>query len=458
MPRFDLAIVNGDVVGPEATTRANVLVRDGKLAAVSTEPVDSADATRVIDASGLQVLPGLIDTHVHFREPGLTYKEDFSTGSQAAVAGGITTVQDMPNTIPPTSTVDAYQYKRQRAEETSLADFAILGVILEDSLDQIVPLAEAGVSGYKIFMGPTVGGLLPPDDGRIMAALERVASTGKRCAFHAESPGIIHYLEGVFREQGRNDPYVHVDSRPVTSSLEAVGRAGLFAKSTGCPIHIMHESSNEVCDLVKRLRSEGVDITVETGPHYLLFKAEDMERYGVLLKINDPIRYEKDGNRLWDELFRGTINCISTDHSPHLPEEKFSQFGFPPVPPDGDVWKAIPGFPGVETSARLMLNEVNAGRMTLNQYVRFASENPARVWGLYPKKGSLLPGTDGDFTIVDMTKTGAIRAEDLHSRGRYTPFEGMQTRGMPTHTIVRGHVQMEDGKIVGEPIGSHALP
>jgi dihydroorotase len=440
----DLAIVGGTIVTPEASFEGTVEIRDGRIHAITSSTSPGHD-TEVLDARGLHVLPGIIDTHVHFREPGLTYKEDFGTGSTAAVMGGVTTIVDMPNTIPPTSTVEAFRFKRGVGEEKSYVDFGILAVILQDSLDQILDLAAEGVTGYKIFMGPTVGGLLPPDDGAMIDALELVARTGKRCSFHAENHEVIHHLTEKFQGEGRKDPYAHVDARPVVSSLEAVGRAGLFAKTTGARMHIMHESSNEVCDLVKLLRADGVDVTVETAPHYLLFTAEDMDRLGVLLKINDPIRYRKDSDRLWDELLAGTINMIATDHSPHLPEEKFKD----------DIWEAIPGFPGVETSVRLLLDQVNKGRLTLNQYVRVASENPARVWGMYPKKGSMQIGTDADFTIVDMQQTGVIRAEDLHSKGKYTPFEGVETVGLPVHTVIRGHVQMADRELVAKPIGQY---
>jgi dihydroorotase len=440
----DLVIAGGTIVTPDATFEGTIEVREGKIHSLSASTVMEHD-TEVIDARGLHVLPGVIDTHVHFREPGLTYKEDFSTGSTAAVMGGVTTIADMPNTIPPTATVEAYQEKRALGEDKSYVDFTLIAVILQESLGEILGLAEAGVGGYKIFMGPTVGGLLPPDDGAMVEALSLVAQTGKRCAFHAESHEIIHHLTAKFQAEGRTDPLAHVDARPVVSSLEAVGRAGLFAKATGARMHIMHESSNEVCDQVKRLRADGVDVTVETGPHYLLFCAEDMERLGVLLKINDPIRYRKDSDRLWDELLAGTINMIATDHSPHLPEEKFKD----------DIWEAIPGFPGVETSVRLMLDQVNKGRLTLNQYVRVASENPARVWGLYPGKGSMIPGTDADFTLVDMQRRGVIRAQDLHSKGKYTPYDGMETVGMPVCTIIRGNVQMSDGELVGKPTGQY---
>ena len=449
----DLIVKNGTIVTPLSSLRGHVLIKDGKVLDVMVRD-DLPPAREVIDASGLHVLPGLIDPHVHFREPGLTYKEDFETGSQAAAAGGITTVLEMPNTVPPTSNVEGFQAKAACAQGRSYVDYGLYAVIVEGNLDQIVPLAEAGVVGYKIFLGETVGNIPAPQDGEIIDAWRIMAETGLRCGVHAEDNGIILYLRKKLQALGRTDPLAHLESRPAVAEAEAISRAILFAREARSRLMILHMSSAEGVALVRRGKDSGVDVVAETAPHYLLLEGEDMVRRGLgsIMKMNPPVRSKEHGEALWRGLLDGTIEVVATDHSPHSPVEKMADN------PMGDIWKAIAGMPGVETSVSLMLTQVNAGRMTLNQYVRAQAEGPARAWNLWPRKGNLGRGADGDLTLVDMNKEGTIDQSTLHSKSKVTPFHGFRVKGMPVYTIVRGHMVMKNGELFGNPVGQLLRP
>lgn len=449
----DLIVKNGTIVTPLSGIRGHLLIKDGKVLDVLVRD-DLPQAREVIDAAGLHVLPGLIDPHVHFRAPGLDYKEDFDTGSQAAAAGGITTIIDMPNVVPPTSDVEAFQAKVACAEGRSYVDFGIYAVIVEGNMDQILPLAEAGVVGYKIFLGETVGNIPAPEDGEIIDAWRVMAGTGLRCGVHAEDNGIILYLRKKLQTQGRNDPLAHLESRPSVAEAEAISRAVLFAREAHSKLMIYHMSAAEGVTLIRQGKDAGVDVMGETGPHYLIMEAEDMVRMGLgsLLKISPPIRSKEHGEALWRGVLDGTIEVIGTDHSPHTPEEKMAD------DPMGDIWKALAGWPGVETNVPLMLTQVNAGRMSLNHYVKVQAEGPARAWNLWPRKGNLGRGADGDLTIIDMQKEGTIDKNKLHSKSRVTPFHGFRVKGLPVYTIVRGHVVMKGGELYGNPIGRLQRP
>jgi allantoinase len=448
----DVIIKNGTIVTPLSTTRGHVLIKDGKVLEIMVRDT-LPEAREVIDATGLHVLPGLIDPHVHFRSPGLEYKEDWDTGSQAAAAGGITTVIDMPNVLPPTSNVEGFEAKLVCAKK-SYVDYGLYAVIIEGNMDQILPLAEAGVVGYKIFLGETVGNIPAPQDGEIIDAWRIMAQTGLRCGVHAEDNGIILYLRKKLQAQGRKDPLAHLESRPAVAEAEAISRAILFAREAGSKLMIFHMSAAEGVELIRRAKDSGVDVVGETGPHYLIMEGEDMVRRGLgsLLKMNPPIRAKEHGEALWRGLLDGTIEVIGTDHSPHTPEEKMAEN------PMDDIWKAIPGGPGVETNVPLMLTQVNAGRIGINQYVKVQAEGPARAWKLWPRKGNLGRGADGDVTIVDMRKEGVIDRNKLHSKSKVTAFHGFRVKGMPVYTIVRGNVVMKNGEIYGGPAGQLLRP
>lgn len=449
----DMVIKNGTIVMPHSSLWGHLIIHEGKIKEVSVFD-DLPQARQTIDATGLHVLPGLIDPHVHFRVPGLDYKEDFNTGSQAAAAGGITTIIDMPNVKPPTENVEAFQAKMACADGKSYVDFGIYAVIIEGNKDQILPLAEAGVCGYKIFMGETVGKIPPPSDGEILDAWCIMRETGLRCGVHAEDNSILVYMREKLQKMGRKDCMAHLESRPSIAEAECISRAIMFAEHCKSKLMIYHMAAKEGVYLIRDAKRRGVEVMGETGPHYLICENEDMIRKGLgsMLKMNPPVRTKDHAEVLWEGLLDGTIEVIGTDHSPHTAEEKMENDRF------SDIWKAIPGWPGVETNVPLMLTQVNEGRLSLNHYVKVQAEGPARAWNLWPRKGNLNLGADADVTIVDMKKEGVIDKNKLHSKSKVSPFHGWRVKGMPVYSIVRGNVVAKDGEVVGKPIGQLQRP
>ena len=441
---FDLAIKNGTVVTSESTYAADIGVRDETIAAIVAPGSLGGDAGQILDAAGRYVMPGVIDGHVHFREPGLEHKEDFASGSRAAVMGGVTTVLDMPNTLPTTSTADLVEQKRGLAESKTYCDFGLLGLLVQDSVEQLQPMARAGVVGFKCFLGQSIGNIPPPDDGRLLEGMAIIGNLGMRCGFHAENDQIMQHLISKLRAEGRTDPLAHVESRPVLAEVESIQRMGLFAAHTGTKIHIFHLSSGPGLDTIDEWRRKGVDITCETAAHYCFLTSDDMRRLGPILRMNPPVREPGHGAALVDGLASGRVTAIATDHSPHLRSEKLRD----------DIWQAVSGFAGVEISLRLFLTYgVHTGRLSLQQLVRATSEGPARAWGLYPRKGAVRVGSDADLTLVDLSVEDTVQESRLHGKNNLTPFEGHRTRGAAVATLVRGHVVMQDGELLGPPRG-----
>lgn len=450
MGKAELVVKNGILVTTErALPGVGVAAKDGKVVMVAAD-ADLPEAERVVDAGGNYILPGVIDGHVHFREPGLEYKEDLATGSLAAVMGGVTTVIDMPNTKPPTGTPEVVELKARLTAEKAYCDVGIIGLLVQENLDQLVPMRDAGVVGYKCFLGETVGNIPAPDDGLLVEAMQIIASTGLRIGFHAENNEIMQHLIRKYKAMGRTDARAHLETRPVLAEVESIQRLALFGKYTGCKVHVYHLSSADGMEMIWEWRHKGVDITTETGAHYCFLDSSEYERQGSVVRMNPPVRGRQEhGERLLEGLVSGKVTMIATDHSPHTREEKLN----------ADIWKAISGFVGVETSVSLFLTEaVNKGRMSLPQFVRVTSYNPARTWSIYPQKGVLEVGSDADITIVDLNKEGVIDAEKLHSKNSVSPFHGWKVKGMPVATIVRGHLVMQDGQLVSGNVGRPVYP
>jgi dihydroorotase len=440
---YDLVLKNGTLATSRGSFAADLAVQDGKIALIAApggiSPSGEIASGEIYDARGKFILPGIIDAHVHFREPGLTAKEDFETGSGAAACGGVTTVADMPNVLPVTAAAGDFVEKVRLAEEKSYIDFGLFALLTNDNSEEMEALHEAGALGFKIFLGTSTGDIAAPGEGVMFGQMQKIARFNTRIGFHAENSALNEYFTALCRESSRRDePDVLMRARPDISEADAVARAIRFSEYTGAKIHLYHLSSALGVELVRDAKRRGLPVSAETCPHYLLFTAGDYSRLGSGMKVYPPIRGPEDQAALWEGIADGTIDLIASDHAPHTAGDKGKS-----------LWEASSGLNGVETTARLMLNEVNRGRLSLSDYVRLSSEAPARIWHMYPQKGSLRIGADGDFTVVDMEKTGIIRNSGLHSKNKTGIYDGLETRGMPVATIVRGRFVMKDGELTG---------
>ncbi|WP_245638348.1 allantoinase AllB [Croceicoccus bisphenolivorans] len=440
----DLVINGATLVTDSATFPASIAIKDGAILAIGGADA-MPEAKEVLDATGKFLLPGAIDAHVHFRDPGYTHKETWETGTASAAMGGVTTVFEMPNTNPPTGNVEALNIKLKSAE-AAYVDFGIYGLLGEDNLDQLEALIEGGVAAFKCFMGNTFGNLPSPPSGAILEGFEIVAKHGYRVALHAENASIMARRQKKLQAAGRCDPLAHLDARPPVVAVEAVARAAILAEWTGARIHILHVSSGDELRPLREAKLRGVDITAETCPHYLLLDEHAYTDKKSLIRVNPPVREKVHQDQLWQGVADGTIDMIATDHAPHSHDEKHRD----------DIWTADCGFTGVQTQMPLMLSQVVAGRMSITQYVRMTSLAPAKAFGLYPRKGALLPGSDADIVIIDMDRETIVEPGDLQSKGNSTPFEGWTAKGAPIHTLVRGRFVMRDGKLCTEAKG-HGL-
>ncbi|MFK7854470.1 MAG: dihydroorotase family protein [Granulosicoccus sp.] len=439
----------GTVVHESGRELADVLIAGEKIAAIvapgslpGSFASDLAESVEIVDVSGQYVIPGAIDMHVHFREPGYTHKEDWGTGTQAAAMGGVTTVFEMPNTHPPTRSVKEFKEKQAYAGKACV-DFGIYGLLAEDNIGELQGLIDAGANAFKCFMGNTFGNLPSPSTGAMLEGFEIIAQSGLRISLHAETASIMAWRQEKLEAAGLNDPLHHIAARPEVVAIEAVARAAILSEWTGARIHVLHISSAGELNPLAEAKARGVDITGETCPCYLFLDSSDYERLGSVIRVNPPVRERKDSIAIWDALQTGVVDMISTDHAPHTPEEKNNDV----------IWKADCGFPGVETQMQLMLNEVTAGRMSLEHYVRISSANPARAFGLWPMKGRIAVGAHADITVLDLKREETIKASALHSRGKVTPFENRQTVGAPVHTLVRGEFVQRDRKLVPDMAG-----
>jgi dihydroorotase len=395
-----------------------------------------------VDVTGMHLLPGAIDVHVHFREPGYDHKEDWRTGTEAAAMGGVTTVFEMPNTHPPTRSVVELRDKQARAQKACV-DFGLYGLMAEDNVGELEALAEAGANAFKCFMGNTFGNLPSPSTGAMLEGFEIAAALGLRVSLHAETASIMAWRQKRLEAAGIDHPLAHIAARPEIVAIEAVGRAAALAEWTGARTHVLHISSAGELRPLAEAKARGVDVTGETCPCYLTLDSRDYARLGSVIRVNPPVREAKDSAAIWDALRAGVVDMIATDHAPHIPEEKRK----------ARIWDADCGFPGVETQMPLMLTAVNAGTITLEDYVRMSAVRPAQAFGLWPMKGRIAPGAHADIAVVDLSRRETVAAERLHSKAKITPFEGVGTVGAPVHTLVRGRFVQRDRRLVAGMAG-----
>jgi dihydroorotase len=426
-------IVNQDGVG-----RRDVGVTNGRIAALGN--LSTADAGESIDATGLTILPGVIDTQVHFREPGAEHKEDLQSGSLAAVMGGVTAVFEMPNTNPLTISAEALADKLSRARGRMHCDHAFwLGGTVENAPS--IPELERlpGAAGIKVFMGSSTGDLLVPDDEGVRAILLK---TRRRAAFHSEDEFRLRERLG---ERRAGDPSSHPVWRDAEAALSSTRRLVAIARETGAPIHVLHVST---ADEMRFLAAHKDIASVEVTPHHLTLSADDYPRLGTFLQMNPPVRDAAHREAIWDGVADGTADILGSDHAPHTREEKGSPY---PQSPSG--------MPGVQTLVPVMLNHVAAGRLSIERFVDMTSAGPMRLFGI-AGKGRIAVGYDADFTVVDLKRKRTIRNADMASRSNWTPYDGLEVTGWPVGTIIRGLRIVWDGELLaagnGQPVCFHA--
>ncbi len=431
-----LLLSGGRVASSQGLIEADVLVVDGRIAQVGPRLGDSAD--EVVSIPGLVVMPGGIDTQVHFREPGAEHKEDLATGSLGAVFGGITTTFEMPNTNPTTTTRDALDDKLARAEGRSWTNYAFFVGASAENVRELADLENApGTPGIKIFMGSSTGTLLVPDD----ATLREVLRHGRRpCPVHAEDH---HRLE---ERKALLEAALGAGQHPILRDEEtarlATERLIALCVETGRPVHVLHVSTLQELPLLREAKAKGLPVTCEVTPQHLTLSAPDAyDRLGTLAQMNPPIRTEEHRLALWQAVQEGLFDVFGSDHAPHTLEEKAKPY---PQSPSG--------LTGVQTMLPLLLNHASERRLRLEDLVRMLCERPASLYGIVGK-GRVAPGFDADLAIVDLNARWTVERSWIRSKSGWSPFEGMTLTGRVVHTLVGGRFAVRDGELAGQPAG-----
>jgi len=431
---FDTILKGATIVNHDGIGQRDIGIRNGRIEAIGSLAAGSAG--EVIDCTGLHILPGVVDSQVHFREPGLEHKEDLETGSLAAVLGGVTSVFEMPNTKPLTTSAVTLEDKIRRGRHRMHCDFAFWVGGTRDNAKDVAELERLpGAAGIKVFMGSSTGNLLVEDDEGVRSILK---NTRRRAAFHSEDEFRLKERENL-RVEG--DPSSHPVWRDVTTALQCTERLVGIARETGARIHVLHISTAEEIDFLQGHKDVA---TCEATPHHLTLSADEYATLGNLIQMNPPVREKRHRDGVWKGVDQGIIDVLGSDHAPHTLEEK--QKSYPASPS---------GMTGVQTLVPIMLDHVNAGKLSLERFVDLSSHGPNRIFGM-ARKGRIAVGYDADLTIVDMKRRETITHEQAGSKAGWTPYHGKTVTGWPVGTFVRGIKVMWEAEIVnpnkGEPV------
>jgi dihydroorotase len=432
---YDLLLKGGTIVNHDGIGKRDLAIRDGRIAALGAIAADTAG--EVIDATGLTILPGVIDSQVHFREPGMTHKEDLETGSRGAVLGGVTTVFEMPNTNPNTTTPEALADKVSRAHHRMFCDFAFYVGGTEDNVGDIPELERLpGSAGIKVFIGSSTGTLLVDDEAALEEIIKKIS---RRAAFHAEDEARLNARKDL-RVAG--DPSSHPVWRDEEAAIIATRQLVGLAEKHCKRVHVLHISTAAEMEYLAHHKEWA---SVEVTPHHLTLVApECYERLGTYCQMNPPVRDAKNQAGIWAGLANGTVDVLGSDHAPHTREEK-----------DHPYPQSHSGMTGVQTLLPVMLDHVAQGRLTLERLVDLTSHGPQRLFGLRGK-GRIAAGYDADLAIVDLNRTETITNDKVASRAGWTPYDGKQVTGWPIGTFVRGRKVMWDGEVLGAATGETA--
>ncbi len=428
MPTFDTIFRGGIVANQDGIGEADIGVTGGRIMEIGD--LSQADAGEAVDCAGLHILPGVIDTQVHFREPGAERKEDLETGSRAAVMGGVTAVFEMPNTNPTTTTAEALADKIRRGTDRMHCDFAFFVGGTRENVGDLAELERLpGCAGIKVFMGSSTGTLLVDDDEGVRAVLKAIR---RRAPFHSEDEFRLNERKHL-RVEG--DPASHYVWRDAEAAMMCTRRLVAIAREVGARIHVLHVSTAEE---MLFLRDHKDVATVEATPHHLTFAGpEDYERLGTLIQMNPPVRDAHHRAGVWWGLKQGVVDVLGSDHAPHTLEEKRQPY---PASPSGMA--------GVQTLVPVMLDQVARGELSLARFVDLTSHGPARIYGI-AGKGRIAAGYDADLTVVDLQRRQTITNDWIASRCGWTPYHGIAVTGWPVGTVVRGRRVMWEGEILG---------
>lgn len=454
-------VADGEVVSAQGVARRDILIEDGQIAAVGVDLSHRA-VDELIDASGLHVFPGFIDPHVHARDPGFTDKETWLLCSQAAAAGGITTVFQMPNTVPPVTSADVVIDRSTHHERVAHVDFGLWGLVFgNETRDELVSLRRSGVVAAKLFWGYAFdttaetlvydagargeGFIEPATLGAVWSLLQGAAEAELLVGVHCEDPSILTSARETIAEVRDYEDLLR--TRPECAETVAVSALIELAAASGARVHVLHLSCQRSAELVRNARRSGIHVTAESCPHYLTLTADDYELVGAALKVFPPVRRRENRDHLWAAVTDGTITSVGSDHAPHAPKDRAVEFGIQPA-----------GVTGIETLVPVMLDCVVRGLLSRERLAWLMSEGTARLYGLFPRKGSISKGADGDLTLVDFSRQWTIDNDRLHSKHPMSPWHGATGTGSPVAAVLRGRTIMKDREPVGPATGQWIRP
>lgn len=444
-------IIGGTVVTTDGPVLADLVISNGRIAAITAQ-VGEREDVETIDATGLIIVPGGVDVHTHFRVPDPRMVEGFDTGSQAALAGGVTTAIEMPQAVPAATTGEVVREKKRLVEEQSRIDIALWGGVIGQPIQDLQDMIDEGVVALKAFMPASSPSFPNINDATMHEVFEFLSGTDIPFGLHCESDSLLQAGIARLQAAGRTDPLAHAESRPALVETEAIHRALFFAEVTGGRLYVCHCATPEGLELIQDARARGVWVDVETCPQYLLLDLSDLEAQGPWGRCAPAIRSRDEVEQIWDFVIDGTIDVISSDHAPYTAEEK--------LPGEENIWDSPLGCNMVQTMYPSVLDEMlNRRGLSLNHFVELSATGPARTFGLYPRKGAIQVGADADLAFYDLDRTWTVRGSEMLHRNKWTPFEGKTIGVTAVKTLVGGEVRFDiEGGVSGDAGTGRFLP
>jgi dihydroorotase (multifunctional complex type) len=441
MCSLDLVLTNGIIVSGDDIRQADIGISEGRI-----KLIGKADyfppSSETVDVKDCFLLPGIIDAHVQAREPGHTEKEDFFSVTKAAAAGGVTTIICMPTTSPPTVTEEAVIEKIRLGEDKALVDFALQAGVNPDRLSELSSMGSCGVVSYEILLSDAPLDMTVEDNAKLWDILKAIADTSGLACVQSGDKALTDLFTSRVQSYGRKDYEAYITSRPLILETLGIANTSIIASDLGVCLHFRLVTTRNTIDTIHYLKRflPQLQATVDVSVNHLLLSNDAVSGQGPYAKVYPPLRSKEDVEGLWQAIDEGKINFICSDHAPHTRDDKEAA--------SGDVWSSPPGTTGVQTMLPLLLNEVINGRLLINDLVQLCSENPAKIFGLYPRKGTISIGSDADIVVVDATKEMIIQSDEQFSKAQHTLYDGWRVCGTPTFTFVRGKKIMQDGRIV----------